>query len=29
VMRIVRVQDGDQDAGVENRQVHSRRRSSR
>jgi hypothetical protein len=29
VMRIVCVQDGDQDPGVENGQVHSRRRSSR
>jgi hypothetical protein len=29
VMRIVSIQDGDHDAGVENRQVHSRRRSSR
>ena len=29
VMPIVRIQDGDQDPGVENGQVHSRRRSSR
>lgn len=29
VMSIVGVQDGDQDPGVENGQVHSRRRSSR
>jgi hypothetical protein len=29
MMRVVPVQDRDQDAGIEDRQVHSRRRSSR